>query len=167
MRKCIYPGSFDPITLGHLDIIERASKLSDSLIVAVLNNSQKKSLFTTDERIDMIKHSVKGISDNIEVLAFDGLLVDFAKEQNANMIVRGLRAVTDYEYEIQLAQTNRALYDQVDTIFLTTNVKYSYLSSSIVKEIASYNGDISKFVTKYVENRIKNKFTEINGLKRL
>lgn len=165
MRRSIYPGSFDPITLGHIDIIDRASKLSDELIVAVLQNLEKKAWFSVEERIDMIKHSVSNLSDNIKVMSFDGLLVDFAKEQNANIIVRGLRAVTDYEYEIQLAHTNRELNNDIDTIFLTTNLNYSYLSSSVVKEVATFNGDIHKFVNSYVENKIKEKVASLKGFK--
>lgn len=149
MKIAIYPGSFDPITYGHIDIIERATRLADRVIVAVLNNSDKKHLFSVKDRVDMIKDSVKSY-DNVEVDSFDGLLVDYAKEKKANMIIRGLRAVTDFEYELQLAQTNRELYSGVDTIFLLTNIQYSYLSSSIVKQIAKEKGDIRKFVTPYV-----------------
>ena len=156
MKVGIYPGSFDPITLGHIDIIERSIRIFDKLIVAVLKNSEKKSLFTVDERIEMILDAVKKF-DTVEVIHFDGLTIDFAKRNNANCIVRGLRAVTDFEYELQLAQINKQLDEKIETIFLTTNIRYSYLSSSVVKEIATYNGDISKFVTPYVEKKLKEK----------
>ena len=157
MKISIYPGSFDPITNGHIDIIERASKISDKLIVSVLNNVEKKSLFTVDERVQMIKESTKHFQ-NVEVDSFDGLLVDYAKSKNANIIIRGLRAVTDFEYELQLAQTNRELYNKVETLFLLTSIQYSYLSSSIVKQVAAENGDISKFVPDIVVNKLKVKF---------
>lgn len=157
MKISIYPGSFDPITYGHIDIIERASKITDKLIVAVLKNGEKKSLFSMEERIEMIEECLKGYS-NIEVESFDGLLVDYAKKKNVTMIIRGLRAVTDFEYELQLAQTNRELYHDIDTVFLLTNLQYSYLSSSTVKQVAAFNGDISKFVPQYVEKKLKEKY---------
>lgn len=157
MRTSIYPGSFDPITYGHIDIIDRASKITDKLIVAVLNNDEKKSLFTMEERIEMIKDAVKDYK-NVEVESFGGLLVDYVKEKGANIIIRGLRAVTDFEYELQLAQTNRELYKDIDTIFMLTNLQYSYLSSSIVKQVASYKGDISKFVTPFVAKKLGQKY---------
>ena len=154
MKISIYPGSFDPITYGHIDIIERASKISDKLIVAVLDNPEKKSLFNVNDRVDMIKDAIKPF-ENVEVDSFEGLLVDFARNKNANIIIRGLRAVTDFEYELQLAQTNRELYSKVDTVFLVTSIQYSYLSSSIVKQVAKENGDIQKFVTPYVSDKLK------------
>ena len=157
MKISIYPGSFDPITNGHIDIIERASKISDKLIVSVLNNGEKKSLFTVDERVEMIKDSTKHFQ-NVEVDSFDGLLVDYAKKKDASIVIRGLRAVTDFEYELQLAQTNRELYNKVETVFLLTSIQYSYLSSSIVKQVAAENGDISKFVTSFVANKLKEKY---------
>lgn len=160
MRTSIYPGSFDPITYGHIDIIDRASKITDKLIVAVLNNDEKKSLFTMEERIEMIKDAVKDYK-NVEVESFGGLLVDYVKEKGANIIIRGLRAVTDFEYELQLAQTNRELYKDIDTIFMLTNLQYSYLSSSIVKQVASYKGDISKFVTPFVAKKLGQKYGSI------
>ena len=157
MKIGIYPGSFDPVTNGHLDIIERASKVTDKLIVAVLKNDTKNPLFTAEERVDMIKEAVANFN-NVEVDSFDGLLVDYAKKKNATLIVRGLRAITDFEYELQLAQTNRELYKELDTVFLLTNLQYAYLSSSIVKQVASYKGDISKFVTANVEKKLKQKY---------
>ncbi len=159
MKVCIYPGSFDPITYGHIDIMERAAKIADKLIVAVLNNRDKKSLFTVEERLEMIKESVKDY-DNIEIESFEGLLVDYAKKKNAKIVIRGLRAVTDFEYELQMAQTNRELYHELDTIFLLTNLKYSYLSSSAVKQVASYGGDVSKFVTGFVANKLRQKYNK-------
>ena len=142
MKKAIYPGSFDPVTNGHVDMIERASKIVDELVVGVLNNSAKNSLFSLDERVSMLKEITKDMP-NVTVASFDGLLVDFMEKIDATIIVRGLRAVTDFEYELQIAQSNHRVNPKIDTVFLTTNVKYSYLSSTIVKEYASYGGDIS------------------------
>ena len=157
MSISIYPGSFDPVTLGHIDIIKRAAKMTDLLIVGVLKNSSKKGLFTIEERVDMLKEVTKDIP-NVEIKSFDGLLVDFAKDTNANTIVRGLRAITDFDYELQMAQTNRALYEGADTIFIPTSIEYSFLSSTTVREIASLNGEISKFVAPYVEQKLKEKY---------
>ena len=157
MKKAIYPGSFDPVTFGHLDIISRSAKMVDKLIIAVLINKSKSSLFSMEERVRMISEYVKEYK-NVEVHSFSSLTVDYAKEVGATMIVRGLRAVTDFEYELQLAQTNKVMAEDIDTLFLATNLKYSYLSSSIVKEIASYNGDISAFVPRMVENAMKEKY---------
>ena len=153
MIIAIYPGSFDPFTLGHLDIVERSACIADELIVAVLRNSAKNALFSTAERVSMIKELVSHIP-NVRVDSFDGLTAEYAKEQGAAMIVRGLRAVTDFEYELQIAQTNRVINPAIDTVFLTTNIKYSYISSTIVKEVASYGGDISKFVPEPVMSRV-------------
>ena len=157
MKIAIYPGSFDPLTFGHLDIIERSSKIVDELWVGVLNNSAKNSLFSIEERVSMIKEMTDSIP-NVTVASFDGLLVDYMKEIDATIIVRGLRAVTDFEYELQIAQTNHVQNPDVETIFLTTSLKYSYLSSTIVKEFASYGGDISKFVPARFIDRIYNKY---------
>lgn len=157
MSISIYPGSFDPVTLGHIDIIKRAAKMTDMLIVGVLKNSAKRGLFTIEEREDMLRQVTKDIP-NIEIKSFDGLLVDFAKENNANTIVRGLRAITDFDYELQMAQTNRALYEGADTIFIPTSIEYSFLSSTTVREIASFGGDVSKFVAPYVEEKLKEKY---------
>lgn len=145
MKRGIYPGSFDPVTLGHLDIIKRAANLTDELIVGVLVNKSKQSLFSIDERVELLKRVTKDMP-NVLIKSFDGLLVDFAKEEKADLIVRGLRAVTDFEYEIQLAHTNHKMRPEVDTVFFTTSVEYSFVSSSLVREIASYGGDISPFV---------------------
>jgi len=157
MRAAIYPGSFDPVTFGHLDVIERSSKLVDQLIVGVLNNNTKSPLFSVDERVNMLKEATKGLS-NVEIISFSGLLVNFAQSHNIHIIVRGLRAITDFEFELQMAQTNRIINPDIDTIFLTTNLKYAYLSSSNVKEVAMYNGDISKFVPEFVINKVYEKF---------
>ena len=157
MKRAIYPGSFDPLTLGHLDMIERSAKIVDELVIGVLNNSAKNSLFSLDERVSMIKEMTESMP-NVTVASFDGLLVDYMKEINATIIVRGLRAVTDCEYELQIAQTNHVENPEVETIFLTTSLQYSYLSSTIVKEFASYGGDISKFVPARFIDRIYEKY---------
>lgn len=163
MRRAVYPGSFDPLTLGHLDVIRRSAKLVDELIVAVLYNSSKNSLFSSDERVSMIKEVTADIP-NVKVTTFNGLLVDYMTEVEANIIVRGLRAVTDFEYELQMAQTNHIANAEVETIFLITSLEYSYLSSTIVKEFASYGGEISKFVPSELIERIYAKYQiERNG----
>ena len=153
MKRAIYPGSFDPLTFGHLDMIERSSKIVDELYVSVLRNSAKNPLFSTDERVSMIEEMTSHLP-NVKVTAFDGLLVDYAGKIGANIIVRGLRAVTDFEYELQISQTNRIVNPDIDTIFLTTSLQYAYLSSTIVKEVASYNGDISKFVPEGIARKV-------------
>ena len=155
----VYPGSFDPVTKGHLDIIKRAAKINDHLIVAVLINSAKDPLFTVEERVALLTECCKGIP-NVSVESFDGLTVEFAKKRHASVMVRGLRAVTDFENEIQLAQTNHALMPGIETMFLATSIKWSYLSSTIVKEAARYGSDIGKFVTPNVEKAVNEKFDE-------
>ena len=157
MKKAIYPGSFDPLTLGHLDIIERSARIVDELVVGVLNNSAKNSLFSLDERVSMIKEMTDSMP-NVTVTSFNGLLVDYMREIDETIIVRGLRAVTDFEYELQIAQTNHVENPEVETIFLTTSLQYSYLSSTIVKEFASYGGDLSKFVPARFIDRIYDKY---------
>lgn len=159
MATAIYPGSFDPATKGHLDIIERASKIFDKLIVGVLKNKQKNPLFSSNERVRMLEKLTSHLK-NVEICSFEGLLIDFAHLKKANTIVRGLRAITDFEYELQLAQTNKVIAPDIETVFLTTNLKYSYLSSSMVKEIASFGGDISPFVDKELVDNIINKLRE-------
>lgn len=159
MTTAVYPGSFDPVTYGHLDIIRRASKMFDCLIIAVLNNSAKSPLFTADERVRMIREITADIP-NLRIEKFDGLTIEFCHKMGAQFMVRGLRAVTDFEYELQIAQTNRVIAPDIDTVFLTTNLKYSYLSSSIVKEIASYDGDIHSFIDPLVEKEIRRKIRE-------
>ena len=156
MRRAAYPGSFDPVTMGHLDIIKRSALLVDELVVAVLNNNSKSPLFSVDERVNMLKEVTKDIP-NVKVMSFSGLLVDFLKKVDAKIVIRGLRAVTDFEYELQMSQTNRLLDNSIDTIFLNTNLKYSYLSSSVVREVARYGGDISQFVPEQVIDKVYNK----------
>ena len=157
MIIAVYPGSFDPVTLGHLDIIERSSKMVDKLIVGVLNNSAKNPLFSVAERVTMLKNVTAHLS-NVEVTSFDGLLVDFAVQCHAQTVVRGLRAITDFEYELQMSQTNRIMCPELDTMFLTTDLKYAYLSSSTVREVARYHGNISAFVPPSVLPRVLEKF---------
>jgi len=158
MNKAIYPGTFDPITNGHLDIILRARKLFDSLIIAVNENS-KSSFFTTKERCELIKDATSKYN-NIKVESFNGLLVDFASKRQASAIVRGLRVLSDFEYEFKMALMNRSLDDAITTIYLMPNEKYTYVSSSLIKEVAFLNGDISKYVPKKVMDSIQEK---ING----
>lgn len=145
MKIGIYPGTFDPITKGHMDIILRGTKIVDKLIIAVLQNSSKTPLFTVDQRIDMIEKATEDL-DNVSVQPFNGLLVDFAKKENANIVLRGLRGVSDFEYEMQMAQTNRNMYTDLDTIFLATDNKYSYISSSLVKEIIKHEGPYESLI---------------------
>ncbi|RKD28499.1 MULTISPECIES: pantetheine-phosphate adenylyltransferase [Lacrimispora] len=159
MRKAVYPGSFDPVTFGHLDIIERSARMSDHLIIGVLNNNSKSPLFSVEERVNMLKSLTRDLK-NVEVTAFGGLLVDFVRANQADAVIRGLRAVTDFEYELQIAQTNRVIAPEVDTVFLTTNLKYSYLSSSIVKEIAAFGGEINAFVPDEVAKRVMKKIED-------
>lgn len=158
MRVGIYPGSFDPVTLGHLDIIRRATKLVDRLVIGVLKNSAKKSLFSADERVELLERATVGLT-GVVIEDYDGLLVDFARMRGASVLVRGLRAVTDFEYELQLAQINHKLNPNIDTVFLTTSVEYAYLSSSIVREVASYGGDISQFVPKCIIDSVYDKYS--------
>ena len=158
MKTVVYPGSFDPVTYGHIDIIKRAAAMSDELIVAVMRNSAKSPLFTLDERVKMLEESVKDF-DNVRIEAFEGLLIDYCRNNDYHTVLRGLRAITDFEYELQIAQTNKELsHNEVDTIFLTTSLEYSYLSSTVVREIASYNGDISPCVPEYVADALYRKF---------
>ncbi|MDE5589979.1 MAG: pantetheine-phosphate adenylyltransferase, partial [Acetatifactor sp.] len=143
MRKAVYPGSFDPMTYGHLDIIHRASEVFDLLIVSVLNNKEKTPLFSVEERVKILKEATKDLP-NVQIDSFSGLLIDYAAEKDIHVAVRGLRAITDFEYELQIAQTNRKFSDgKLDTMFLTTSLEYAYLSSSTVREIASFGGNIS------------------------
>ena len=158
MNKAVYPGSFDPVTLGHLDIIRRTSQMFDQVIIGVLNNKSKSPLFSVEERVNMLKEVTANLP-NVEVQSFEGLLIDFVRKNDARVIVRGLRAITDFEYELQMAQTNRVIAPEVDTIFLTTNLRYSYLSSSIVKEIAEFDGEISAFLHPAVAEKVREKLT--------
>ena len=159
MLRAIYPGSFDPVTNGHLDVIRRSSKMVDELIVGVLNNNAKMPLFSFEERVRMLEEVTKDIP-NVRIYPFDGLLIDFAAKMEAGVVIRGLRAITDFEYELQMSQTNHKLNPDVETIFLTTSIEYSYLSSTTVKEIASYNGDITQFVPEAVVGKLEQKMKE-------
>jgi pantetheine-phosphate adenylyltransferase len=157
MRRAIYPGSFDPVTNGHLDVIERARKLFDEVIVAVAHNDEKQPLFDLQERLDLLQQTI-GKIDNVRISQFDGLLVDFAMEQKAVAVIRGLRAVSDFEFEFQMALMNRKLEAAVETIFLMPKEEYTYLSSRIIKEIARLGGDVSGFVPAPVAKALKGKF---------
>ena len=158
MKRAVYPGSFDPVTYGHLDVIKRASEMFDVLVVSVLNNKMKSPLFSVEERVKILKEATKDIP-NVEVDSFTGLLINYAAEKQIHVAVRGLRAITDFEYELQIAQTNHKLSGgRLDTMFLTTSLEYAYLSSSSVKEIASFNGDISQCVPDFVIPLIYEKF---------
>jgi len=157
MRVAVYPGSFDPVTNGHLDIIHRAARIYDRLIVGVLNNPEKKHpMFSVDERIEMLRQVTED-TDNVEVKSFEGLLVDFAKANGAEVIVKGLRTVADFEYEFQMALLNKALDQECETVFMMTDTKYSYISSSMVKELAGFRGDIAGLVPECIVDRIKGK----------
>lgn len=153
----VCPGSFDPVTYGHLDIIRRGAKVFDKVYVVVLNNSSKNPLFTVKERIELIKEVTKNLP-NVIVDEFSGLLIDYAKSVNANAIIRGLRAVSDFEYEMQITSMNRVLNEDIETFFIMTNNQYSFLSSSIVKEVAKYNGNITTLVPSVVEKALQEKF---------
>ena len=158
MKRAIYPGSFDPMTLGHLDIIKRASEIFDVLIVSVLNNKEKTPLFSVEERVKILEEATKDIP-NVQVDSFSGLLVDYAAANDIHVSVRGLRAITDFEYELQIAQTNAKLSGgKLDSVFLTTNLEYAYVSSSTVKEIASFGGDISQCVPDFVAEKVYEKY---------
>lgn len=157
MRKVIYPGSFDPVTFGHIDIIKRARDLFDAVVVTVAVNPTKSPLFTVEERVHFIKESIKDFT-NIQVDSFDGLVVDHAKSVGASGIIRGLRAISDFEFEFQMALMNRKLANDIATIFLMPHEKYTYLNSSIVRNLASLKGDISDFVPAIVQDALKKKF---------
>ena len=164
MLRAVYPGSFDPVTFGHLDIITRSAKLVDELIVGVLVNNAKSPLFSVEERVKILEKTVENLP-NVKVIPFEGLLVEFVRKMKAQMVVRGLRAITDFEYELQMAQTNHKLEPEVETIFLTTSLDYSYLSSSTVKEVAAFGGDISQFVPHIVIERMQEKMDKKGGCK--
>lgn len=158
MKAAIYPGSFDPVTYGHLDVIHRAASIFDELTVSVLNNLEKTPLFLVEERVKILEEATKDLP-NVKVESFSGLLIDYAAKKDVHVSVRGLRAITDFEYELQIAQTNKLLSGgRLDTIFLTTSLEYAYLSSSSVKEIASFNGDISQCVPPFVAELIYEKY---------
>ena len=158
VRAAIYPGSFDPVTFGHLDVIKRAAEIFDELTVSVLNNKVKTPLFSVEERVKMLEEATKDLP-NVTIDSFSGLLIDYAARKDIHVAIRGLRAITDFEYELQIAQTNRKFSSgKLDTVFLTTSLEYAYLSSSTVKEIASFNGDISECVPDFVARRIYEKY---------
>ncbi len=158
MKAAIYPGSFDPVTYGHLDIIRRASEIFDELTVSVLNNKTKTPLFSVEERVKMLEEATRDLP-NVTIDSFSGLLIDYAARKDIHVAIRGLRAITDFEYELQIAQTNRKFSNgKLDTVFLTTSLEYAYLSSSTVKEIASFNGDISECVPDFVGRMLYEKY---------
>ncbi|POZ91044.1 pantetheine-phosphate adenylyltransferase [Petrotoga halophila] len=156
IRDAAYPGSFDPITFGHVNIVKRASERFDNLYVVVVNNPNKKYLFSLHERVEMVKKDLDGIK-NVVVESFDGLLVNYLKEKKIYNLIRGLRAVSDYEYELQMANANHMLFRELEIFFLMADTDFSYISSSMIKEIASYNGDVSKWVSKFVESKLQEK----------
>lgn len=157
MLTAVYPGSFDPCTNGHLDIIKRASKLFDKIVVAVLINGKKDPLFSLDERVEMLKEATSSIP-NIEVCSFSGLLADFMKSNGYKVIIKGLRAVSDYEYEFQIALTNRALCENIETVFMPCSAEFMFLSSSVVKEVAKYNGNLTGLVPPDIDAALKRRF---------
>ena len=158
MKSAIYPGSFDPVTYGHIDVIKRAAKMFDVLTVSVLDNKNKQPLFSVDERVKMLKEALKDI-DNVKIESFSGLLVDYCKSKDVRVVIRGLRAITDFEYELQNAQTNKLISNgDVDTVFLTTSLEYAYLSSSAVKEIAYFGGDVTPCVPDFVGKAVYEKY---------
>lgn len=157
MRRAAYPGTFDPATNGHIDIIKRASAQFDEVVVGVLYNSQKTPLFSTEERVNILKEVTKDIP-NVRVCSFEGLSVDFVRTCGAQVIIRGLRAITDFEYELQMAQTNRIMAPDIDTMFLITSLEYAYLSSTTVREVAKFGGDVSKFVPGFVAEEMRKKY---------
>ena len=156
MLRAIYPGSFDPVTYGHIDIMRRSCKIFDELIVGVLSNKAKIPLLSVEERVKMLKEVTKDL-DNIRIVPFDGLLVEFASRMNAGLVIRGLRAITDFEYELQMSQTNQKLDPNIETMFLTTSIEYSYLSSTTVREIAAFGGDLTQFVPEAVALELEKK----------
>ncbi len=156
MTVAVYPGSFDPVTLGHYDIIKRSSSIFDHVIVGVLNNTSKTPLFSLEERVKMLKDAVEDLP-NVSVESFEGLLVDFVKQKKTNVVIRGLRALTDFDLEMQMAQSNRVVAPDVDTVFLSTSIEYSYLSSSVVKEYAKYGVDLKDFVPECVISKLMDK----------
>ena len=163
MLRAIYPGSFDPVTLGHLDIIRRSASIADELIVGILNNKAKTPLFSVGERVKMLEEVTKDFP-NVKIIPFEGLLVEFAKQMDAKVIVRGLRAITDFEYELQMSQTNHKIEPEIETLFLTTSLEFSFLSSTTVKEVASFGGDITQFVPEVIVKKIKEKIEERKGV---
>ena len=166
MKIAIYPGTFDPITYGHIDVLERALEIFDKVIVTIAHNTAKDPLFTDAERLEMVKHVIKKYGKRAEAEYFDGLLVDYARKKKAIALVRGLRAVSDFEYELQMALMNRKLADDISTIFFMPHEKHTYLNSSIVREIALLNGDISSFVPAYIQKILKSKVQKLRKRKK-
>ena len=161
-NKAVYPGTFDPITLGHEDLIRRAARLFDTLIVAIADSGAKRPFFTRDERVEMAREALKNLK-NVEVVGFSGLLMQFVQEHNARVVIRGLRAVSDFEYEFQLAGMNRGMYPDVETLFLTPGEQYMFVSATIVREISVLGGDVSKFVAPHVAKRLTAKIKQLGG----
>ena len=161
-HKAVYPGTFDPITLGHEDLVRRAAKLFDSLIVAVADAAAKRPFFTRDERVEMVREVLKDLK-NVEVVGFSGLLMQFVQQHKARVVIRGLRAVSDFEYEFQLAGMNRGMYPDVETLFLTPGEQYMFISATIVREISTMGGDVSKFVPPHVSQQLKVKIKQLGG----
>ena len=160
MKTAIYPGSFDPMTKRHMDVLERAASMFDKIIIAVLDNTKKKCLLSTEERVNLIKKSVAHLT-NVYVDSFDGLTIEYARTQGATVLIRGLRAVSDFEYEMQLSQMNSALAPEINTIFLITKPEYNFVSSSVIKEIVMMGGDISEFVPENVKDFLEEKYNKI------
>jgi pantetheine-phosphate adenylyltransferase len=161
-NTAVYPGTFDPITLGHEDLVRRAARLFDTVIVAVADSSAKRPFFTRDERVSMVREVVKDLK-NVEVTGFSGLLMKFAQDHNAHVVIRGLRAVSDFEYEFQLAGMNRGMYPDVETLFLTPGEQYMFISATIIREISTMGGDVSKFVPPHVAKRLQAKIKQLGG----
>ena len=159
MNTAIYPGSFDPMTKGHMDVLERAASMFDKVIIAVLDNTKKKCLLSTKERVDLIKKSTNHLA-NVSVDSFDGLTIEYARQQGASVLIRGLRAVSDFEYEMQMSQMNSALAPEINTIFLITKPEYNFISSSMIKEIVMMGGDISEFVPEIVKDFLEEKYNK-------
>ncbi len=155
-RNAIYPGSFDPVTCGHIDLIKRAADVFDEVIIAIAQNTQKETLFSIQERVEMVEESTADI-DNIHVQSFEGLIIDFAQRKNINVLIRGVRMVSDFEYELQMALTNRRLNETIETVFLMPSEGYSFLSSTLIKEVVSLGGDVTSFVPENVARKLKEK----------
>lgn len=157
--KAVYPGSFDPVTYGHIDIIKRAASIVDELVVGILVNNNKKPMFTMEDRLEMLRESVKGLT-NVKVQTFEGMTIDFARQNGAKVIIRGLRVISDYETEMQIAQTNHNLDSEIETLFLSTSLEYSFLSSTIAKEVAYYDAGVEKLVPPIVAKKFKEKYNK-------
>ena len=167
IKKAIYPGTFDPVTLGHLDIVKRGMEIFQELIIGIAENPKKKPLFSLEERKEMFEESLKemGLYSKVKVKTFNSLLVEFAKEEGAVAILRGIRIISDMDHEFTMASINRKLYPEIETVFLMPSDEYAYLSSSVVREIAFYGGDVSQFVTVFVERKLKEKIAQIRGIR--